>query len=61
MPLTISVPDSLRAAVESASGGRQTVLYTALGQPTFMNIIPQFTGAQVGISGYTDPHPMFYG
>jgi hypothetical protein len=61
MPLTISVPDSLRAAVESASGGRQTVLYTALGQPTFMNIIPQFTGAQVGIAGYTDPHPMFYG
>jgi len=61
MPLTISVPDSLRASVEAASGGRQTVLYTALGQPTFMNIIPQFTGAQVGVTGYTDPHPMFYG
>lgn len=61
MPLTISIPDSLRAAVEAASGGRQTVLYTALGQPTFMNIIPQFTGAQVGVAGYTDPHPMFYG
>lgn len=61
MPLTISVPDSLRASVEAASGGRQTVLYTALGQPTFMNIIPQFTGAQVGVAGYTDPHPMFYG
>lgn len=61
MPLTISIPDSLRAAVEAASGGLQTVLYTALGQPTFMNIIPQFTGAQVGVAGYTDPHPMFYG
>lgn len=61
MSLTISVPDSLRASVEAASGGRQTVLYTALGQPTFMNIIPQFTGAQVGVAGYTDPHPMFYG
>ena len=61
MALTISVPDSLRAAVEAASGGRQTVLYTALGQPTFMNIIPQFTGAQVGVTGYTTPHPMFYG
>jgi len=61
MPLTISVPDALRASVEAASGGRQTVLYTALGQPTFMNVIPQFTGAQVGVTGYTDPHPMFYG
>ena len=61
MPLTISVPDSLRASVEAASGGRQTVLYTALGQPTFMDIIPQSTGAQVGVTGYTDPHPMFYG
>lgn len=61
MPLTISVPDSLRASVEAASGGRQTVLYTALGQPTFMHVIPQFTGAQVGVTGYTDPHPMFYG
>lgn len=61
MPLTISVPDSLRASVEAASGGRQTVLYTALGQPTFMYVQPQFTGEQVGITGYTDPHPMFYG
>ena len=61
MPLTISVPDSLRASVEAASGGRQTVLYTALGQPTFMFVQPQFTGAAVGVTGYTDPHPMFYG
>jgi formylglycine-generating enzyme len=61
MPLTISVPDSLRASVEAATGGRQTVLYTALGQPTFMYVQPQFTGAAVGVTGYTDPHPMFYG
>ena len=61
MSLTISVPDSLRMSIEAASGGAQTVLYSALGQPTFMDIIPQFTGAAVGVTGYTDPHPMFYG
>lgn len=58
---TIFIKDDLRASVEAASGGSQTVLYTQSGQPTFMNIIPQFTGAQVGVTGYTDPHPMFYG
>jgi hypothetical protein len=61
MPITISIPDSLRAGVEAASGGEQTVLYTISGQPTFMNIVPQFSGANVGVAGYTDPHPMFYG
>jgi len=40
---SIFVKDDLRASVEAASGGRQTVLYTALGQPTYMNIIPQLT------------------
>jgi formylglycine-generating enzyme len=58
MALTISVPDSLRASVEAASGGRQTVLYTAKGNPTFMNVIPQFNLADVGLTG-TTPHPAF--
>ena len=39
---TILIKDSLRQAVEAASGGLQTVLYTAKGQPTFMNIIEKF-------------------
>ena len=35
--LTILIKDSLRQSVELASGGLQTVLYTAKGQPTYMN------------------------
>ena len=37
------VKDALRAAIEAASGGAQTVLYTPKGQPTFVNIIPKKT------------------
>jgi sulfatase modifying factor 1 len=61
MPLTISVPDSLRHSVEAATGGRQTVLYTALGQPTFMYVQPQFLNNQVGIANDSSVHPMFFG
>lgn len=39
---TIFIKDDLRAAVEAASGGRQTVLYTAKGQPSYMNVVPKF-------------------
>lgn len=56
---TIFIKDALRASVEAASGGRQTVLYTALGQPTYMNVIPQFkledVDAEIGIG----VHPAF--
>lgn len=56
---SIFVKDDLRASVEAASGGRQTVLYTALGQPTYMNIIPQFDGQSVDVSLPAGPHEMF--
>jgi len=59
MPLTISVPDSLRMSVEAASGGKQTVLYTALGQPTFMTVIPKFNGPDVDAGLPAGVHPMF--
>lgn len=39
---TIHIKDDLRAAVEAASGGRQTVLRTAKGQPCYVNIVPKF-------------------
>ena len=39
---TILIKDALRQSVEAASGGVQTVLYTAKGQPSFMNIIEKF-------------------
>lgn len=59
MPLTISVPDSLRASVEAASGGRQTVLYTTLGQPTFMNVIPKFNAQDVDVGLPAGTHAAF--
>ena len=55
---TILIKDTLRASVEAASGGAQTVLYTAKGQPTFMNIIPKFNTSDVLI-GATGVHPAF--
>ena len=39
MALTINIPDQLRKSVEAASGGKNTVLYTAKGQPCYMAII----------------------
>lgn len=62
MPLTISVPDALRAAVEAATGGRQTVLYTAKGQPSYMTVIPKFNledVADASASLGTGIHPAF--
>jgi sulfatase modifying factor 1 len=59
MPLTISVPDSLRLSVEAASGGRQTVIYTAKGQPSFMNIVPQFAGSDIDAGLPAGPHLAF--
>ena len=37
--ITVVVKDALRARVEAASGGAQTVLYTRRGQPSHVNII----------------------
>lgn len=59
MSLTISVPDSLRMSVEAASGGLQTVLYTARNNPTFMNVIAAFNGPDVDSALPAGLHPMF--
>lgn len=57
---TILVKDALRASVEAASGGKQTVLYTPKGQATFVNIIAkansQDLNPALGINGV---HPAF--
>lgn len=56
--LTILIKDSLRQSVEVASGGLQTVLYTAKGQPTYMNIIQKYDMSTIDASlGGT--HPAF--
>lgn len=57
--MTIFVKDDLRASVEAASGGRQTVLYTAKGQPTFMNVIPKFKLEDIDPELGTGVHPAF--
>lgn len=56
---TIFIKDDLRASVEAASGGKQTVLYTALGQPTFMNVIPQFNLQDIDSGVGAGIHPAF--
>ena len=55
---TILIKDALRQSVEAASGGLQTVLYTAKGQPSFMNIIEKFDMSDIDpdLSG---THPAF--
>lgn len=56
--LTILIKDSLRQSVEVASGGEQTVLYTAKGQPTYMNIIQKFDLSTID-SSLSGTHPAF--
>ena len=56
--LTILIKDSLRQSVEIASGGEQTVLYTAKGQPTHMNIIKKFDMSTIDPS-LSGTHPAF--
>lgn len=56
--LTILIKDSLRQSVEAASGGEQTVLYTAKGQPTYMNIIKKFNLSTIDAS-LSGTHPAF--
>lgn len=56
---SIYVKDDLRAAVEAASGGKQTVLYTAGGQPSIMNVVPKFNLEDIDPSLGTGIHPAF--
>ena len=59
MALTINITDTLRKSVEAASGGRNTVLYTAKGQPCYMAVIPKFTLESIDASLGTGTHPAF--
>jgi len=59
IPLTILNRDPLRKAVETASGGRQTVLYTAKGQPSYMYVLPAFSLEDLNAGLGTGLHPAF--
>jgi hypothetical protein len=50
LPASAYIKDVRRHAVERASGGRQTVLYDDLGNPSVMNIIPIFRYEDLGYS-----------
>lgn len=50
LPASAYIKDVSRHAVERASGGRQTVLYDNLGNPSVMNIIPIFRYEDLGYS-----------
>lgn len=56
---SIFVKDDLRASVEAVSGGKQTVLYTASGQPSYMNVIPKFNLQDIDAGLGTGVHPAF--
>lgn len=49
----------LAAEVEAASGGKQTVLATVKGHPTYMNVIPAFRLEELGPDFGTGLHPAF--
>jgi len=51
--------DGLRQAVEAASGGLCTVMYTKKGQPVFLRRIPRFNLEDIDPALGTGPHPAF--
>jgi hypothetical protein len=55
----IIIKDELRQQVEAASGGKQTVLRTAKGAPSYFNIIPAFNCEDVSDHLGTGLHPAF--
>jgi len=59
MPITINVPDQLRRQVEASSNGRNTVLYTAAGQPCFMYVLRHSDMAAVNSDLGISRHPAF--
>lgn len=59
MPLTLNIPDAMRKSVEAASGGRNTVLYTAKGQPSYHVVIPKFDVSTIDASLGTGAHEAF--
>ena len=55
----ILVKDMLRAEVEGASNGRNTVVRDQRGNPHYMYVIPRFNLEDIDVSFGTGAHPMF--
>lgn len=59
MPFIYSVKDTYRQAVESATGGKNTVMYDDKGVPSIMVRIPKFNLSDVIAGAPATPHPAF--
>ena len=59
MPFVFSMKDAYRQAIEAASGGKNTVLYDDMGQPSVMVRIPKFNLSDVITGAPATPHPAF--
>lgn len=59
MSTEILMKDDLRAQVEKESGGRQTVIYTFKGQPSYFSVIPRVNLEDLHPGLGTGPHPAF--
>lgn len=60
--LTIVATDGYRKAIEDASGGRNTVIYDAQGNPNIMVVIPRFNVEDLGLDALnlgSGTHPAF--
>lgn len=59
MPFTFSVKDSYRAAVEAASGGKNTVVYDDKGNPSIMVLVPKLYLDDLIAGAPHELHPAF--
>ena len=57
--VTVLLRDEMRAEVERASSGRNTVIRDAKGNPHVMVVIPRFNLETIDASLGTGPHPAF--
>lgn len=59
MAFILSIKDTYRQAVEAATGGKNTVMYDAQGNPSVMVRIPKFNLSDVITGAPATPHPAF--
>ena len=59
MSFVFSIKDNLRASVEAATGGKVTVLYDDVGNPSFMVRIPKFKLEDIDSDLGSGVHPAF--
>ena len=56
MAVTINIPNALRQAVESASEGKNTIVFNGKGYPSYMVVIPKFNLDTIDAAWPATPH-----